>query len=80
MPIVSLCDPVRSTGGKAINKRCSKDLQAVVDGYCKFWVKSATGRVRFPVSGFQLIYQNPYRIFFTGETVNTAFITERSMK
>jgi hypothetical protein len=24
---------------KAINKRCSKDLQAVVDGYCKFWVK-----------------------------------------
>jgi len=25
---------------KAINKRCSKDLQAVVDGYCKFWVKA----------------------------------------
>jgi hypothetical protein len=25
---------------KAINKRCSKDLQAVVDGYCKFWVRS----------------------------------------
>jgi len=24
---------------KAINKRCSKDLQAAVDGYCKFWVK-----------------------------------------
>jgi hypothetical protein len=24
-------------GFKAINKRCSKDLQAVVDGYCKFW-------------------------------------------
>jgi hypothetical protein len=26
-------------GFKAINKRCSKDLQAVVDGYCKFWVQ-----------------------------------------
>jgi len=25
-------------GFKAINKHCSKDLQAVVDGYCKFWV------------------------------------------
>jgi hypothetical protein len=24
---------------KAINKRCSKDFQAAVDGYCKFWVK-----------------------------------------
>jgi hypothetical protein len=24
---------------KAINKRCSKDLQAAADGYCKFWVK-----------------------------------------
>jgi len=24
---------------KAINKCCSKDLQAAVDGYCKFWVK-----------------------------------------
>jgi hypothetical protein len=23
---------------KAINKRCSKDLQAAVDDYCKFWV------------------------------------------
>ncbi len=26
-------------GFKAINKRCSKDLQAAVDGYCKFCVK-----------------------------------------
>ena len=26
-------------GFKAINKRCSKDLQAAADGYCKFWVK-----------------------------------------
>jgi hypothetical protein len=24
---------------KAINKRCSMDLQAAADGYCKFWVK-----------------------------------------
>jgi hypothetical protein len=24
---------------KAINKRCSKDFQAAVDGYYKFWVK-----------------------------------------
>jgi hypothetical protein len=24
---------------KAINKRCSKDLQAAADGYCNFWVK-----------------------------------------
>jgi hypothetical protein len=24
---------------KAINNRCSKDLQAAADGYCKFWVK-----------------------------------------
>jgi len=24
---------------KAINKRCSKDLQAAADGYCKFLVK-----------------------------------------
>jgi hypothetical protein len=40
VPIVSLCGPVRSTGlVKAINKRCSKDLQAAADGYCKFWVK-----------------------------------------
>ena len=23
---------------KAINKRCSNDLQAAADGYCKFWV------------------------------------------
>jgi hypothetical protein len=23
---------------KAINKLCSKDLQAAADGYCKFWV------------------------------------------
>ena len=30
---------------KAINKRCSKDLQAVVDGYCKFWVKGNRGIV-----------------------------------
>jgi hypothetical protein len=22
-----------------INKRCSKDLQAAADGYCKLWVK-----------------------------------------
>jgi predicted O-methyltransferase YrrM len=27
---------------KAINKRCSKDLQAVVDAYCKFLVKGDT--------------------------------------
>jgi hypothetical protein len=27
---------------KAINKRCSKDLQAVVDGYCKSWVKDSS--------------------------------------
>ena len=27
-------------GFKANNKRCSKDLQATVDCYCKFWVKS----------------------------------------
>ncbi len=26
-------------GFKAINKRCSKDLQAVVDDYSKFWIK-----------------------------------------
>ena len=25
---------------KAINTRCSKDFQAAVDGYCKFWAKS----------------------------------------
>jgi hypothetical protein len=25
---------------KANNKRCSKDFQAAVDGYCKFWVKT----------------------------------------
>ena len=32
--------PRENHGGfKAINKRCSKDLQAVVDGYCKFWVE-----------------------------------------
>ncbi len=32
--------PREKRGGfKAINTRCSKDLQAVVDGYCKFWVK-----------------------------------------
>ena len=24
---------------KAINKRCSKDLQAAAEGYCKIWVK-----------------------------------------
>ena len=27
---------------KAINKRCSKDLQAAADGYCKFWVNNCT--------------------------------------
>jgi oxaloacetate decarboxylase beta subunit len=27
---------------KAINKRCSKDLQAAADGYCKFWVNIVT--------------------------------------
>ncbi len=32
---------VKHGGFKAINKCCSKDLQAVVDGYCKFWVKPA---------------------------------------
>jgi len=26
-------------GFKAINKHLSNDLQAVVDGYCKLWVK-----------------------------------------
>jgi hypothetical protein len=35
--------PLRSREGhggfKANNKRCSKDLQAAVDGYCKFWVE-----------------------------------------
>jgi hypothetical protein len=30
---------------KMWNKRCSKDLQAVVDGYCKFWVK---GKIVLP--------------------------------
>ena len=26
---------------KIVKKRCSKDLQAAADGYCKFWVKSS---------------------------------------
>jgi hypothetical protein len=30
---------------KAINKRYSKDLQAAVDGYCKFWGKDLRGDV-----------------------------------
>ncbi len=42
--------------------------------------KSDTGRVRFPVSGFSAYLPEPLQDFFSGETVNTAFITEIKIK
>jgi len=51
---------------KAINKRCSKDLQAAADGYCKFWVKSSLwnyGRA-FPFDQYISPVDKLEKIFF----------------